>query len=54
VVVFSPQPLAGFWEEAKYMPEKGKAAKNKGERAFRLGGNIIATATGLKLPRPNR
>lgn len=52
VVVFSPQPLAGYWEEQRFMPEKGKPAKNQGERAFKLVGNIIAYATGLELPKP--
>lgn len=52
VCVFSPSPLAGFWEEHRFMPEKGKPAKNRGERAFRLAGNIIAYATGLELPKP--
>jgi len=51
VMVFSPKPLAGYWEEHRFMPEPGKAAKNQGERAFRLAGNIIAYATGLELPR---
>lgn len=52
VMVFSPQPLAGYWEEHRFMPEVGKPAKNRGEHAFRLAGNIIAYATGLELPRP--
>ena len=52
VAVFSPRPLAGYWEEHRFMPEKGKAAKNPGERAFRLAGNVIAYATGLELPKP--
>ncbi|HUR53958.1 MAG TPA: DUF4159 domain-containing protein [Gemmataceae bacterium] len=58
VAVFSPSPLAGFWEEAKYMPPVPKPndprqpAKNKGERAYRLAGNIIAYATGMELPKP--
>lgn len=51
VAVFSPTPLAGFWEEAKYMPEAGKPAKDMGERAFRLGANVIAYATGMELPK---
>lgn len=50
-MVFSPKPLAGYWEEHKYMPEPGKPAKNQGERAFRLAGNVIAYATGMELPR---
>jgi hypothetical protein len=52
VMVFSPKPLAGYWEEHRFMPEPGKAAKNHGERTFRLAGNIIAYATGLELPKP--
>jgi hypothetical protein len=52
VMVFSPKPLAGYWEESRFVPEKGKPAKNQGERAFRLAGNIIAYATGLELPKP--
>lgn len=50
-MVFSPKPLAGYWEEHRFMPEPGKAAKNHGERCFRLAGNIIAYATGMELPR---
>jgi hypothetical protein len=52
VLVFSPKPLAGYWEEHRFMPEKGKPAKNQGERAYRLAGNVIAYATGLELPKP--
>jgi hypothetical protein len=52
VMVFSPKPLAGYWEEHRFIPEPGQAAKNQGERAFRLAGNIIAYATGLELPKP--
>jgi hypothetical protein len=51
VAVLSPQPLSGYWEEAKYMPEAGKPAANNGERAFRLGANLIAYATGMELPK---
>jgi hypothetical protein len=57
VAVFSPTPLAGFWEESKYVPPVPKPgdprqpAKNQGERAFRLAGNVIAYATGLELPK---
>jgi hypothetical protein len=50
VVVFSPVPLAGYWEESRYMVKKGVDAKNRGERAFRLAGNIIAYATGMEPP----
>lgn len=58
VAVFSPSPLAGFWEESKFMPPVPKPgdprqpAKNRGERAFRLVGNVIAYATGMELPKP--
>ena len=50
VMVLSPEPLAGYWEESKYMPKGADDAKNRGEQAFRLGGNIIAYATGLEPP----
>ncbi|OWK43787.1 DUF4159 domain-containing protein [Fimbriiglobus ruber] len=50
VVVFSPEPLAGYWEETKYMPVKGKPDTNRGETAFRLGANVIAYATGMEPP----
>jgi len=50
VVVFSPVPLAGYWEESRFMVPKGKDAANRGERAFRLAGNIIAYATGMEPP----
>ncbi|MBX9623189.1 MAG: DUF4159 domain-containing protein [Gemmataceae bacterium] len=58
VVVLSPKPLAGYWEEHRYMPEKGKPgakpgdATHRGEMAYKLAGNIIAYATGLELPKP--
>ncbi|MBX9583583.1 MAG: DUF4159 domain-containing protein [Gemmataceae bacterium] len=58
VVVFSPKPLAGYWEEHRYMPEKGKPAAKpadptyRGELAYKLAGNVIAYATGLELPKP--
>jgi hypothetical protein len=50
VAVFSPVPLAGYWEENRFMVKKGADAANRGERAYRLGGNIIAYATGLEPP----
>ena len=58
VVVFSPFPLAGYWEEHRFMPEKDKPARRpgepgyRGELAYKLAGNIIAYATGLELPKP--
>src|SRR5262249_8182390 len=45
VVVYSPQDLSCLWEANKY-------DQGKGQLAFRLGGNIIAYATGLELPKP--
>lgn len=44
VVVFSPTPLAGYWEEDQRKDGRGK-------EAFRLAGNIIAYATGLEPPK---
>jgi len=45
VVVFSPDPVSGFWE--------GNHLKDgRGQQAFRLGVNVIAYATGLELPKP--
>jgi len=52
VAVFSPTPLAGYWEEAKYMPKDSKNPANRGEKAFCLIRNIIAYATGMELPKP--
>jgi hypothetical protein len=51
VLVFSPKPLAGYWEDAKFMPASGKPAANHGEKAFHLAGNIIAYATGMEPPK---
>jgi hypothetical protein len=50
--VFSPVPLAGFWEESKYMPKDSRRPQNKGEKAFCLARNIVAYATGMELPKP--
>jgi len=52
VAVFSPSPLAGYWEEAKYMPKDGKNPQNRGEKAYCLARNIVAYATGLEPPKP--
>lgn len=52
VAVFSPSPLAGYWEEAKYMPKDGRNPANRGEKAFCLARNVIAYATGMELPKP--
>jgi hypothetical protein len=45
IVVYSPQPLAGYWEADLYKEGRGKLA-------FQLGANVIAYATGLEAPRP--
>jgi hypothetical protein len=45
VVIYSPVPLAGYWEANDTNSERGK-------KAFQLGANIIAYATGLEPPRP--
>lgn len=46
VVVYSPVPLAGYWEHNRV------ADRGRGRKAFELGANIIAYATGLEPPRP--
>lgn len=45
VVVFSPKPISGYWEENLTEDPRGKLA-------FRLAGNIIAYATGMEAPKP--
>lgn len=52
VAVFSPSPLAGYWEERRFIPADGRDPKNRGEKAFCLSRNIIAYATGMELPKP--
>ena len=52
VVIFCPQPLAGFWEEARFMPTGNLPPVNRGELAYRFAGNVIAYATGLEMPKP--
>jgi hypothetical protein len=53
VVVFSPQPLAGYWEEDRFAPRPGEAVGDvRSKLAYRLAGNIIAYATGLEPPKP--
>lgn len=52
VAVFSPIPLAGYWEEDRFMPKDGRNPKNRGEKAFCLVRNIVAYATGMALPKP--
>jgi hypothetical protein len=59
-VVFSPRPLAGWWEEAHFAPKPGQKTpdrvaermKYNGFEAYRLAGNIIAYATGMEPPKP--
>ncbi len=46
VVIYSPVPLAGYWEA------NALADGTRGQKAFQLGANIIAYATGLEAPRP--
>jgi hypothetical protein len=52
VCVFSPTPVAGYWEEQKYAPKDGKNPVNTGEKAYCLARNIVAYATGMELPKP--
>jgi hypothetical protein len=46
VAIYSPHNLCGYWELNR------KDDKGEGEKAFRLGANIIAYATGLQAPKP--
>jgi hypothetical protein len=52
VAIFSPSPLAGYWEEHRFMPADARSPKTRGEKAFCLSRNIIAYATGMELPKP--
>jgi hypothetical protein len=45
VLIYSPQDMSCYWES-------GKLDDGRGDRAFKLGTNIIAYATGLEPPRP--
>lgn len=45
VVIYSPRPLAGYWEADLH-------DRGRGRLAFQLGANIVAYATGLEAPRP--
>jgi len=52
VMVFSPEPLAGYWQLAKFMPKAGeRVAQNRGEQAYRIGANVVAYATGMEPPK---
>src|SRR5262249_877324 len=46
VLIYSPDDLSCLWEANKWKNDA------RGELAFRLGGNIIAYATGMEPPRP--
>ena len=52
VAFFSSSPLAGYWEERRFIPADAKDPKNRGEKAFCLSRNIIGYATGMELPKP--
>lgn len=45
VLVYSPVPLAGYWEANDRKSERGRIA-------FELAANVIAYATGLEAPKP--
>ncbi len=45
VVILSPQDLSCFWEANEHKTARGQLA-------FRMGGNIIAYATGMEPPKP--
>lgn len=46
VIVYSPRDLSCYWESNRY------EERDVSQRAFRLGGNIVAYATGMELPKP--
>jgi hypothetical protein len=46
VVVYSPRPIAGYWESNNLEKD------TRSRKAFELGASIIAYATGMKAPRP--
>jgi hypothetical protein len=52
ICVFSPKPLAGYWEEEKYMPKDGRRPTSQGEKAYCLARNVVAYVTGMELPKP--
>jgi hypothetical protein len=45
VLIYSPRPLAGYWEANQLKDGDGKTA-------FELGANVVAYATGLEPPKP--
>ena len=55
IVIFSPEPLAGYWEIGQWVSRTAKLevpASDRATQAFRLAGNIIAYATGMEMPKP--
>ncbi len=46
VVIYSPKPIAGYWES------NNQQKNTRSRKAFELGANIVAYATGLEPPRP--
>ena len=45
VLIYSPKPIAGYWESNNFKDGRSKTA-------FELGANIVAYATGLTPPKP--
>jgi hypothetical protein len=45
VVVYSPEPISGWWEANQF-------SEGRGKQVFQLGVSIIAYATGLEMPKP--
>lgn len=45
VIIYSPKPLAGYWQADSYN-------RGRGQLAFRIGASVLAYATGLKIPPP--
>ncbi len=54
VAVLIQTPLAGYWEEARFIPKPNDVVDetNRPRLAFQLAGNIVAYATGLEPPQP--
>jgi hypothetical protein len=50
VAIYSPQPLAGFWEDN--LKDERKDVRDRGRIAFALGASVLAYATGLEPPKP--
>jgi hypothetical protein len=45
IVLYSPKPVSGYWEEDLH-------SEGPGQKAFGLAANVIAYATGLSIPPP--